>query len=699
MGFMATCSAFGVLLLILRLSKAQPSPQQVYNYHSCAEASESFQTASVFATNLDQVLAHFSSLNQTNNGFFNLSDSTRTKSTQWPFAGETSARALVSSVSGSGPVISPRRCPGRMEGIVFYDECMFRYTNWYIFRSVERTYATLSNHSYSNGMALYGYRLFSLLEALRDEASSGNSTLKLAVGDTELAGSERIYALAQCVPDLDQMQCENCLDRAFGDITRNIPGKGGGRVLGASCSLWFDTTRFYGVQVDSPAPPPEGTRKRNIVVVIAVVSALVVSLMLLASYCVWRIRSRARPVENGDEVKRGELQVQFETIGAATGDFSEENKLGQGGFGAVYKVERLSLVQIYLLVSDRIIGSDTTLILDCIPHSELGRLADGREIAHKNLVRLLSFCLQGSERLLIYEYVPNASLDKFLFITTDRAFVINYAYSDHLADPDKRALLSWETRYKIIKGVARGLLYLHEDSRLRIIHRDLKTSNVLLDEEMNPKISDFGMARLFAMDQTRGQTTRIVSTYGYMAPEYAIHGQFSAKSDVYSFGVMIMELITGCRISSFDVGGASEHLLSFAWESWTSGRISDIFDATLLDCRRDEILRSIHIGLLCVQESVKARPTMASVSLMLGSVSLSLPLPSRPAYFTPNMMSSSETGGSENIIVEERDTGRGTQKDTRLRTLTSKSLSRQQPDEGIWGSETKQQYTNQATRT
>uniref|UniRef100_A0A7N0TQQ9 Uncharacterized protein n=1 Tax=Kalanchoe fedtschenkoi TaxID=63787 RepID=A0A7N0TQQ9_KALFE len=620
-GFMATCSALGVLLLILRLSKAQPSPQQVYNYHSCAEASESFQTASVFATNLDQVLAHFSSLNQTNNGFFNLSvglNADQVNSVALCRGDVSESSCLECIRFGAGDL--PGRCPGRMEGIVFYDKCMFRYTNWYIFRSVEGTYATLSNHSYSNGMALYGYRLFSLLEALRDEASSGNSTLKLAVGDTELAGSERIYALAQCVPDLDQMQCENCLDRAFGDITRNIPGKGGGRVLGASCSLWFDTTRFYGVQVDSPAPPAEGTRKRNIVVVIAVVSALVVSLMLLAMYCVWRTRSRARPVENGDEVKRGELQVQFETIRAATGDFSEENKLGQGGFGAVYK----------------------------------GRLADGREIAvkrlsqnsgqgdaefknevtllaklqHKNLVRLLGFCLQGQERLLIYEYVPNASLDKFLF------------------NPDKRALLSWETRYKIIKGIARGLLYLHEDSRLRIIHRDLKTSNVLLDEEMNPKISDFGMARLFAMDQTRGQTTRIVGTYGYMAPEYAIHGQFSAKSDVYSFGVMIMELITGCRISSFDVGGASEHLLSFAWESWTSGRISDIFDAMLLDCRRDEILRSIHIGLLCVQESVKARPTMASVSLMLGSVSLSLPLPSRPAYFTPNMMSSSETGGS-----------------------------------------------------
>ncbi|KAI3980031.1 hypothetical protein MKX01_042685, partial [Papaver californicum] len=134
---------------------------------------------------------------------------------------------------------------------------------------------------------------------------------------------------------------------------------------------------------------------------------------------------------------------------------------------------------------------------------------------------------------------------------------------DELADQTKRAQLNWETRYKIIEGIARGVLYLHEDSRLKIIHRDLKPSNILLDDEMNPKISDFGMARLFVRDQTQGNTSRVVGTYGYMSPEYAMHGQFSAKSDVYSFGVLVLEIISGRKNSCSSEPENEEDLLSY----------------------------------------------------------------------------------------------------------------------------------------
>ncbi|KAK2974805.1 hypothetical protein RJ640_005589 [Escallonia rubra] len=140
------------------------------------------------------------------------------------------------------------------------------------------------------------------------------------------------------------------------------------------------------------------------------------------------------------------------------------------------------------------------------------------KLQHKNLVRLLGFCLENRERLLIYE------------------------------------------RYKIIEGVARGVLYLHEDSRLRIIHRDLKAGNVLLDEEMNPKIADFGMARLFKLDETHGNTSRIVGTYGYMAPEYATHWQFSVKLDVFSFGVLVLETVSGRKNNCFRSGEDAENL-------------------------------------------------------------------------------------------------------------------------------------------
>ncbi|KAK1300495.1 Cysteine-rich receptor-like protein kinase 8 [Acorus calamus] len=220
--------------------------------------------------------------------------------------------------------------------------------------------------------------------------------------------------------------------------------------------------------------------------------------------------------------------------------------------------------------------------------------------------------------------MPNTSLDKFLF------------------DPIKCAQLDWRKRYKIIEGIARGLLYLHEDSRLKIIHRDLKASNILLDRDMNAKISDFGLAKIFNVEQTQGNTMRIAGTYGYMAPEYAIRGQFSIKSDIFSFGVLVLEILTGRKNSAFHESEQAIDLLTYVWRHWTAGTTQQLIDRALPEQFPSiEFQRCIHLGLLCVQDNPAKRPTMSSVLLMLSSNSMSVPAPSPPAYLLSDESSES----------------------------------------------------------
>ncbi|KAH9615138.1 hypothetical protein KSS87_002441 [Heliosperma pusillum] len=273
------------------------------------------------------------------------------------------------------------------------------------------------------------------------------------------------------------------------------------------------------------------------------------------------------PMGNKDDFMTPDsLQYEFTTLQAATNNFSKDNKIGRGGFGVVYKgilpdgrevaVKRLSQ------------GSGQG---DKEFKNEVVLLA---KLQHRNLVRLLGFCLAEDEALLVYEYVPNKSLDYFLF------------------DTKKSEELNWPTRFEIIRGIARGMLYLHEDSPMRTIHRDLKAGNVLLDSEMSPKIADFGTARIY----------------------------------VYAFGVLVLEIINGRRISAgattHQSGSATENLMSFAWRCWSEENPLALMDPMLKDtCSSDEIIKCVHLGLLCVQEDISKRPTMSTIVLMLNSYS------------------------------------------------------------------------------
>ncbi|KEH22720.1 G-type lectin S-receptor-like Serine/Threonine-kinase [Medicago truncatula] len=311
------------------------------------------------------------------------------------------------------------------------------------------------------------------------------------------------------------------------------------------------------------------------------------------------------------------LKFDFEKLATATNNFHFSNKLGQGGFGPVYKGKLQDGREIAVKRLSRASGQGLQEFMN-----EVVVIC---KLQHRNLVRLVGCCIEGDEKMLMYEYMLNRSLDAFIF------------------DPSKNKLLDWRTRYNIIEGIARGLLYLHRDSRLRIIHRDLKASNVLLDEELNPKISEFGMARIFGGGEDQANTSRIVGTYGYMSPEYAMQGLFSEKSDVFSFGVLILEIVTGRRNSSFYENEHALSLLGYVWIQWREDNILSLIDQGIYDpSHHNYISRCIHIGLLCAQELAKDRPAMAAVISMLNSETASLPPPSKPAFILRESMLNSK---------------------------------------------------------
>ncbi|KAL4562464.1 hypothetical protein LXL04_034669 [Taraxacum kok-saghyz] len=505
-----------------------------------------------------------------------------------------------------------KTCQSSKDAVYWKDDCMLRYANYSIF-SMMNSSATLfmtecnkSNISEETSeQSRFWEDATGFMSGLARKAAYDPKT-KLAYSDKSYSNNEKIYGYVQCTPDLSGVDCGRCLQVSVGRLGDYCNGKQGARVLTPSCNVRFETYKFLRF---SP-----GKKKLSTSIIAAIVATVGFLIVIVGMYHVFMRKKRRGVTFNEMENKTDEseiiteqsLQFELSAIKAATNNFSIHNKIGEGGFGGVYKgflgngqeiaVKRLSK------------GSGQGAVEF---KNEVVLLA---KLQHRNLVRLLGFCLEADEKILIYEYVPNHSLDYFLF------------------DPTKQAQVDWSTRYKIIGGIAKGILYLHEDSRLRIIHRDLKASNILLDGEMNPKISDFGMARIFGRNQIEGKTNRIVGTFGYMSPEYAMHGNFSVKSDVFSFGVLVLEIISGLRNIRVTECGHMD-LLCHAWDKWKNGEPLNILDSNLIEnCSKNEVIRCINIALLSVQEDAELRPSMASIVSMLNSYSVTLPLPQSPPF-------------------------------------------------------------------
>ncbi|KAI3809957.1 hypothetical protein L1987_19562 [Smallanthus sonchifolius] len=425
----------------------------------------------------------------------------------------------------------------------------------------------------------------------------------------------------------------------------NISGTGSG------CLLWFgdliDIRTFVGIgdtlyirlsasELDSIKNSKSSSavrRGRVIVPVASVVLVIIISICLYYRFNRKKQHQQGTPEFGHDPENRSDDEdlelplFDLSTLLKATNNFSINNKLGEGGFGPVYK----GVLEDGEEIAVKRLAKTSTQGL----HEFKNEVISISKLQHRNLVKLLGCCIEGAEKMLIYEYMPNKGLDSLLF------------------DKTRSELLDWPARYHIIIGVARGLVYLHRDSRLRIIHRDLKVSNILLDKDMNPKISDFGTARTFGGNQIEANTNRVVGTYGYMAPEYAGDGIFSIKSDVYSFGVLVLEIVCGEKNRGFIHKEYCNNLIGRAWELHNEGRSLQLVAKCLGESINVyRILRSIHVGLLCVQRHPEDRPNMTSAILMLES-DTPLPSPKEPGFYVGKIMqdtpqSSSSYGISSN---------------------------------------------------
>ncbi|KAH1127636.1 hypothetical protein AAZX31_06G238800 [Glycine max] len=433
--------------------------------------------------------------------------------------------------------------------------------------------------------------------------------------------------------NLDECQ-RSCLTTCSCTAYTNLDIRDGG----SGCLLWsndlVDMRKFsdWGQDLFVRVPASEldhaghGNIKKKIVEII--VGVIIFGFLICASVFIIRNPWTARKLYNKHFKSKprkedGDLPTfNLSVLANATENFSTKNKLGEGGFGPVYKGK---LIDGQVLAVKRLSKESGQGLEEF--KNEVALIA---KLQHRNLVKLLGCCIEGEEKMLIYEYMPNQSLDYFIF------------------DETKRKLLDWHKRFNIISGIARGLLYLHQDSRLRIIHRDLKTSNILLDANFDPKISDFGLARSFLGDQFDAKTNRVAGTYGYIPPEYAARGHFSVKSDVFSYGVILLEIVSGKKNREFSDPQHYNNLLGHAWRLWTEGRALELLDEVLGEqCTLSEIIRCIQIGLLCVQQRPEDRPDMSSVGLFLNGDKL-LSKPKVPGFYTEKDVTSEANSSSAN---------------------------------------------------
>ncbi|CAI9114884.1 OLC1v1015701C1 [Oldenlandia corymbosa var. corymbosa] len=424
-----------------------------------------------------------------------------------------------------------RNCSAATGARVLFDGCFLRYESAIFYQETtpQDGYGGICSSKNASQPTNFQTQAVALLQDLKLATPRINGFFAASKRQLSSNGKDAVYAVAQCIETASPSGCRDCLNITYSNINGCLP-KEDGRAYHAGCFMRYSATPFFADNQTTNINPflgdGGGLSKKTKAIIGGVVGGAGLVLILLALFLWYQLNRKPKKVQKGDILGATELQgpvvYSYRVLKSATKDFSEENKLGEGGFGEVYKgtlsngifvaVKKLSLI------SDRVKAEF---------ESEVRLISN---VHHRNLVRLLGCADKGADLLLVYEYMANGSLDRYLY-------------------GEKKGLLSWKQRFNIIFGMARGLAYLHEQYHVCIIHRDIKSSNILLDGDFLPKIADFGLAKLLPDDRSH-LSTRFAGTLGYTAPEYATKGHLTEKVDTYSFGIVALEIISGMRCNT-----------------------------------------------------------------------------------------------------------------------------------------------------
>lgn len=527
-------------------------------------------------------------------------------------------------------VFAIRSCSSVNGANVFLDNCFFRYENYPEFydnpqanMDVRVAPTPICSNQSASQTTIFNQTVKQLLSDIR-VAAPKTSNFYVASTRRFPSGNTTIYAIAQCIGSTSQSFCKNCMNIAYDNLYGCLP-RIEGRTIDLGCYMRYSETQFFQDNQTTNIVPllSEGSSKRVGTIVGASVGVFTV-LLILALSLWYKVRKKPKP--NGDEHQfQGVKNYRYKDLQAATHNFREDYRIGRGGYGEVFKaiVDNENVVAVKKLYDG--FGKEKLEIIN-----EVKLISNVR---HRNLMQLLGWSSDGPELLLVLEYMPQGSLDKFLW-------------------GEERGTLNWKQRFDIMIGIARGLVHLHEEFHVKIIHRDIKSNNILLDDDFQPKIADFGLARFQPEDQTH-VSTRFAGTLGYTAPEYATLGQLSEKVDTYSFGIVALEIISGRRGTSVNLEGhGNNYLLEHAWELYEKGMHVELVDKTLdpNQYEEEDVMKMIEIALTCTQSPATLRPIMSEVvSMLFSGRSLGRKQIIRPTFIDPHRRIHVDTKGFQKI--------------------------------------------------